>query len=183
MTTAASGRNRESLLGPWPARRECRPRHEADAGSHNPVQGGGAQRRKQSAFSVFFAAQIGQNILRLCGQRVRTGSGKLRLASEAPENAQSGQTGIVPGEDVHIAVAHEEGALRRCAEVCHQGVDTGRVGLGGHTGTAAPHQRKAARAEVVLDDLSTKSVRFVGKDGGLDALGLQRGQKLGDAGE
>ena len=34
----------------------------------------------------------------------------------------------------------------------------------------------------MLDDLSTKSVRFVGKDGGLDALGLQRGQKLGDAG-
>ena len=49
MTTAASGRNRESLLGLWPARRECRLRHEADAGSHNPVQGGGAQRRKQSA--------------------------------------------------------------------------------------------------------------------------------------
>ena len=87
MTTAASGRNRESLLGPWPARRECRPRHEADAGSHNPVQGGGAQRRKQSAFSVFFAAQIGQNILRLRGQRVRTGCGKLRFAPEAPENA------------------------------------------------------------------------------------------------
>ena len=36
MTTAACGRNRESLLGPWPARRERRPRREADAGSHNP---------------------------------------------------------------------------------------------------------------------------------------------------
>ncbi len=69
-----------------------------------------------------------------------------------------------------------------CAEVCHQRVDTSRVGLGGHTGAAAPHQRKAVRAEVVLDDLSTKSVRFVGKDGGLDALGLQRGQQFRDAG-
>jgi len=37
MTTAACGRNRESLLGLWPARRERRPRHEADAGSHNPA--------------------------------------------------------------------------------------------------------------------------------------------------
>ena len=37
MTTAACGRNRESLLGPWLARRERRPRHEADAGSHNPA--------------------------------------------------------------------------------------------------------------------------------------------------
>ena len=35
-TTAASGGNREELLGPRPARCECRPRHEADAGSRNP---------------------------------------------------------------------------------------------------------------------------------------------------
>ena len=35
-TTAACGRNREELLGPRPARRECRPRHEADAGCRNP---------------------------------------------------------------------------------------------------------------------------------------------------
>ncbi len=35
-TTAACGRNREELLGQRPARRECRPRHEADAGCHNP---------------------------------------------------------------------------------------------------------------------------------------------------
>ena len=33
--TAASGGNREQLLGQRPARRECRPRHEADAGSRN----------------------------------------------------------------------------------------------------------------------------------------------------
>ena len=35
-TTAACGRNREELLGPRPARCECRPRHEAAAGSRNP---------------------------------------------------------------------------------------------------------------------------------------------------
>ena len=37
-TTAASGGNREELLGPRPARCECRPRHEADAGSRNPYR-------------------------------------------------------------------------------------------------------------------------------------------------
>ena len=37
--TAASGRNREPRLGPWPAGHECRPRHEVDAGSHNPSGG------------------------------------------------------------------------------------------------------------------------------------------------
>ena len=35
-TTAACGRNREELLGQRPARRECRSRHEADAGCRNP---------------------------------------------------------------------------------------------------------------------------------------------------
>ena len=34
--TAASGRNREPRLGPWPAGHECRSRHEVDAGSRNP---------------------------------------------------------------------------------------------------------------------------------------------------
>ena len=36
-TTAASGGNREELLGQRPARRKCRPRHEADAGCRNPI--------------------------------------------------------------------------------------------------------------------------------------------------
>ena len=35
-TTAASGGNREELLGQRPARRACRPRHDADAGCRNP---------------------------------------------------------------------------------------------------------------------------------------------------
>ncbi len=34
--TAACGRNREARLGQRPVRRECRPRHEADAGCRNP---------------------------------------------------------------------------------------------------------------------------------------------------
>ncbi len=37
--TAAGGRNREPRLGPWPAGHECRPRHEVDAGNHNPFGG------------------------------------------------------------------------------------------------------------------------------------------------
>ena len=37
-TTAASGGNKELLLGQRPARCECRPRHEADAGSRNPYR-------------------------------------------------------------------------------------------------------------------------------------------------
>ena len=37
-TTAASGGNREELLEPRPAGCECRPRHEADAGSRNPYR-------------------------------------------------------------------------------------------------------------------------------------------------
>ena len=36
-TTAASGRCREELLGQRPARRKCRPRHDADAGCRNPI--------------------------------------------------------------------------------------------------------------------------------------------------
>ena len=35
-TTAASGGNREELLGPRSAGHECRPRHEVDAGHRNP---------------------------------------------------------------------------------------------------------------------------------------------------
>ena len=37
-TTAASGRCREELLGQRPARRTCRPRHDADAGCRNPEE-------------------------------------------------------------------------------------------------------------------------------------------------
>ena len=83
-------------------------------------------------FSVL--VEIRQNIFRLCGQSIGTGGGQLCFAPEAPESAQSGQTGIVPRKDVYVAVAHEKGALRVCAEVSHQGVDASRVGFGGNTG-------------------------------------------------
>ena len=38
-TTAASGGNREELLGQRPAGRECKTLHEADAGRRNPDAG------------------------------------------------------------------------------------------------------------------------------------------------
>ena len=44
-TTAASGGNREELLGQRPARRECRPRHDADAGCRNPEEAARIQKR------------------------------------------------------------------------------------------------------------------------------------------
>ena len=44
-TTAASGGNREELLGQRPARRECRPRHDADAGCRNPENADGIPNR------------------------------------------------------------------------------------------------------------------------------------------
>lgn len=56
-------------------------------------------------FSVL--VEIRQNIFRLCGQSIGTGGGQLCFAPEAPENAQSGQTGIVSRKDVYVAVAHE----------------------------------------------------------------------------
>ena len=59
-------------------------------------------------FSVL--VEICQNIFRLCGQSIGTGGGQLCFAPEAPENAQSGQTGIVSRKDVYVAVAHEKGA-------------------------------------------------------------------------
>ena len=45
-----------------------------------------------------------------------------------------------------------------------------------------PDDRELALAKVVLHDLSTKLVGLVGKDGRLDALGLQSVQQLCHAG-
>ncbi|PDX84385.1 hypothetical protein CGS59_05440 [Faecalibacterium prausnitzii] len=50
-TTAASGGNREELLGQRPARCECRPRHDADAGCRNPE--GAARIQNVPAFARF----------------------------------------------------------------------------------------------------------------------------------
>ena len=44
-TTAVSGGNREELLGQRPARCECRPRHDADAGCRNPEDAARIQNR------------------------------------------------------------------------------------------------------------------------------------------
>ena len=67
MTTAACGRNRESLLGPWPARRERRPRREADAGSHNPAGRPPAGGKKEPG-GLFFSVRgpIFRNVYRGC---------------------------------------------------------------------------------------------------------------------
>ena len=48
-TTAASGGNREELLGQRPAGRECKTLHEADAGSRNPDAG---ERSETEGFNV-----------------------------------------------------------------------------------------------------------------------------------
>ena len=53
-TTAASGGNRELLLGQRPARRKCRPRHDADAGCRNPYFVSEEKAVSRSAASVFY---------------------------------------------------------------------------------------------------------------------------------
>ena len=46
-TTAACGRNREELLGPWPAGCKAHSRAVAYAGSHNPSRGEGVSRGRE----------------------------------------------------------------------------------------------------------------------------------------
>ena len=53
-TTAASGGNREELLGQRPARCECRPRHDADAGCRNPEDAEAIQNRPALRFLNVF---------------------------------------------------------------------------------------------------------------------------------
>ena len=66
-TTAASGGNREELLGQRPARRECRPRHDADAGCRNPISGGHS--KSSSRFkghcnaAAFFLSHLPHSVL------------------------------------------------------------------------------------------------------------------------
>ena len=96
-------------------------------------------------FSVL--VEIRQNIFRLCGQSIGTGGGQLCFAPEAPENAQSGQTGIVSRKDVYVAVAHEKGALRVCAEVSHQRVDATRVRVFSPWNTVSAGSRPRPRRE------------------------------------
>ena len=83
--TAASGGNREQLLGQRPARRECRPRHEADAGCRNPSPRAArpfqtprqkSKRKNASRFakSIFRASPIDRPLSR-CGGSSPQGSG------------------------------------------------------------------------------------------------------------
>ena len=67
-TTAASGGSREELLGQRPARRACRPRHDADAGCRNPIAEGILNRfacpkrlsaeKQQTAFSASHSCNL-----------------------------------------------------------------------------------------------------------------------------
>ena len=51
----SGGRNREELLGQRPARRKCRLRHDADAGSRNPIS-------EDHSKSYFFSVATFHNI-------------------------------------------------------------------------------------------------------------------------
>ena len=103
--TAASGRNREPRLGPWPAGHECRPRHEVDAGSHNPFGGmdlqlfadGSAAAGEGGAEA---APAVQEPALRPAQERLARRSGALRgKASPAEQPPQlSGQPEMQPQE-------------------------------------------------------------------------------------
>ena len=102
---AASGRNREPRLGPWPAGHECRPRHEVDAGSHNPFGGmdlqlfadGSAAAGEGGAEA---APAVQEPALRPAQERLARRSGALRgKASPAEQPPQlSGQPEMQPQE-------------------------------------------------------------------------------------
>ena len=52
--TAANGGNRESLLGPRPARRKCFSKHEADAGCRNPALSSECETERLKLYSSSF---------------------------------------------------------------------------------------------------------------------------------
>ena len=86
------------------------------------------------------------------------------------------------GEDVHIAVAHKKGSGGVCAQLGHQGVQPGGVGLGGYARAVAPHGVKAAGAKVVGNDAAAQGIGLVGEHRALDALGFQCVQQCRNAG-
>ena len=109
--TAASGRNREPRLGPWPAGHECRPRHEVDAGSHNPFgdmdlqlfadgdAGGSAAAGEGGAEA---APAVQEPALRPAQERLARRSGALRgkASPAAPEQPEvQAQEGKKPTEE------------------------------------------------------------------------------------
>lgn len=105
--TAAGGRNREPRLGPWPAGHECRPRHEVDAGSHNPFGGmdlqlfadgdGGAAAGEGGAQA---APAVQEPALRPAQERLARRSGALRGKGSpaAPEQSALPEVQAQEGE-------------------------------------------------------------------------------------
>ena len=107
--TAASGRNREPRLGPWPAGHECRSRHEVDAGSHNPfggmdlqlfADGNAAGSAAAGEGGAEAAPAVQKPALRPAKERLARRSGALRgKASPAEQPPQlSGQPETQPQE-------------------------------------------------------------------------------------
>ena len=107
--TAASGRNREPRLGPWPAGHECRSRHEVDAGSHNPfggmdlqlfADGNAAGSAAAGEGGAEAAPAVQKPALRPAQERLARRSGALRgKASPAEQPPQlSGQPETQPQE-------------------------------------------------------------------------------------
>ena len=88
----------------------------------------------------------------------------------------------MPGEDVHVAVAHKKGSGGVCAQLGHQGEQPGGVGLGRYARAVAPHGGKAAGAKVVGNDAAAQGISLVGEYRALDALGLQCVQQCRNAG-
>ena len=86
------------------------------------------------------------------------------------------------GEDVHVAVAHEQGGGGVCVQILHQAEHAGGVRLGGHPGAAAPHDEEPLLAEVVGNDPAAQGVGLVGKDGAPDAEAVQGVHQRGNAG-
>ena len=101
---------------------------------------------------------IRKDILRHGGKSVGSGGGKLRSAPEAPQCAHGRQTGVVSRKDVHVTVPHKEGGSGVCADLVHQLVQSGGIGLGGHPGAVAPDRGKASGTKIVLDDLAAQGV-------------------------
>ena len=107
--TAAGGRNREPRLGPWPAGHECRPRHEVDAGSHNPfggmdlqlfADGNAAGSAAAGEGGTEAAPAVQEPALRPAQERLARRSGALRSkASQTEQPPQmSGQPETQPQE-------------------------------------------------------------------------------------
>ena len=84
----------------------------------------------------------------------------------------------MPGENIHVAVAHEQGRGAVGTDLVHQRIQAGRVRFGGHARAAAAHGGKASGAKVMRDDLPAQRVGLVGKHRTLDARRLQLVQQL-----